>query len=232
MIDIKSYGSTSKGNSYIISDGESSLMLEAGINPDRMKGVDWSKVQGCLISHLHGDHSKYAKRVIETTGFDVFANADTIQFLNTSIYRSKEIKGLEEFKIGNWNIMPFPLKHDIDIATLGFFIESKDGDRLLFATDTYYIPFQFPDITHLMIECNYSKDILNKNVESGLIQPFRYKRLLRSHFELGNVKKFISSNDMTKLEEVWLLHLSNQNADGDRFKKEIQAITGKPVYIA
>lgn len=206
-------------------------MLEAGINLKKIKDIDYSKVDGCLITHEHLDHAKFAKHVANQTAMDIYASAGTLETLDVSKFRKRTLKALEEIVIGGWTVLPFDVKHDAK-EPLGFFIKSPDGDRLLFATDTYYIPFQFPDITHLMIECNYSKDILNKNVESGLIQPFRYKRLLRSHFELGNVKKFISSNDMTKLEEVWLLHLSNQNADGDRFKKEIQAITGKPVYIA
>ena len=35
-----------------------------------------------------------------------------------------------------------------------------------------------------------------------------------------------------KLQEIWLLHLSSSNADAKRFKKEIQELTGVPVYIA
>ena len=83
-----------------------------------------------------------------------------------------------------------------------------------------------------MIECNYSLDILDQNVSAGYIDNGRRKRLLTSHFELENVKKFLKSNDLSQVKETWLLHLSNQNSDEKRFKQEIQAITGTPVYIA
>lgn len=230
MIQIKSYGSSSKGNSYVIADGESSLMLEAGINPDRMTGVNWNNIQGCLISHEHGDHSDYAKKLTGMTPFDVFLTADTNEKLKLTSYRSKIITPLKEFKIGKWSIIPFPVQHDV--PTVGFFIKAKDGERILFATDTYYIYSQFPKVTHLMVECNYERSILNQNVLNGSVPEYRSNRIIKSHFELNNLKRFISSNDMSELEEVWLLHLSNQNSDGERFKKEIQSITGKPVYIA
>ena len=50
--------------------------------------------------------------------------------------------------------------------------------------------------------------------------------------ELKTVKDFLSANDLSKVIEIHLIHLSSANSDAERFRKEIQAITGKPVYIA
>ena len=83
-----------------------------------------------------------------------------------------------------------------------------------------------------MIECNYALDILNENVKNGRIGAFLKNRVLKSHFSLENVKEFIKATDLSELKEVWLLHLSDSNSNAERFKKEIQAITGTPVYIA
>jgi len=54
-IRIKTYGSSSKGNCYIIDDGKTRLCLEAGINVKKMmkKGESISKIMGCFISHYH-----------------------------------------------------------------------------------------------------------------------------------------------------------------------------------
>ena len=63
----------------------------------------------------------------------------------------------------------------------------------------------------------------------------RHSRLagvLRSHFSLENVKEFLQANDLSKVQEIWLLHLSDGNSDAERFKREIQELTGKVVYIA
>ena len=48
------------------------------------------------------------------------------------------------------------------------------------------------------------------------------KRLLKSHFELENVKKFILQQDLKQIKEIYLLHLSSGNSDATRFKTEIK----------
>jgi hypothetical protein len=42
----------------------------------------------------------------------------------------------------------------------------------------------------------------------------------------------LKANDLSKVQEIWLLHLSEQNSCEKRFKEEVQKITGKPTYIA
>ena len=60
MIEINIQGSSSAGNNYLLADGNSSLMLEAGLKPkDIMKqGINFSNIQGLLVTHEHSDHSK------------------------------------------------------------------------------------------------------------------------------------------------------------------------------
>ncbi|EGT1437249.1 MBL fold metallo-hydrolase, partial [Listeria monocytogenes] len=82
-----------------------------------------------------------------------------------------------------------------------------------------------------MIECNYSADILEENVINKVIHQVQKKRVLQSHFSLENVKEFLNANDLSQLREIHLLHISERNGDPERFKKEIQAMTGVPVYV-
>jgi phosphoribosyl 1,2-cyclic phosphodiesterase len=58
------------------------------------------------------------------------------------------------------------------------------------------------------------------------------RRLLRSHFSLENVLDFLKANDMSKVQEIHLLHLSDNNSDEVLFRRRVQEATGKPVYIA
>lgn len=103
---------------------------------------------------------------------------------------------------------------------------------MLYATDTYYIRYKFSDLTHIMVECNYSMDILRSNVETGLIDKALKNRILKSHFNLEHVKEFLKANDLSKVQEIWLIHLSDSNSDAERFKQEIQELTGKVVFVA
>ena len=84
----------------------------------------------------------------------------------------------------------------------------------------------------MAVECNYSLDILRANVEAGLIEPALKSRILKSHFSLENVKEFLKANDLSKVQEIWLLHLSDGNSNAERFKREIQELTGKMVFVA
>jgi phosphoribosyl 1,2-cyclic phosphodiesterase len=49
---------------------------------------------------------------------------------------------------------------------------------------------------------------------------------------LKTVKDMLRANDLSQVKEIHLLHLSDRNSSAKLFKKEIQELTGKPVYIA
>lgn len=233
MIRIKVIGSSSKGNCYHITDGFSPLLLEAGIRfRDVQRALDFktSNLRGCLITHEHGDHSKYVKDILKN-GIDCYMSKGTAEALNLQHHRVRYVSSKKLFQIGTWTIMPFDVQHDVS-EPVGFLLMNQVGDKLLFATDTYYIKYKFPNLTHIMVECNYSKKILDDNVASGYVPRFLEERIIKSHFSLENVKEFFLANDLSQAKEIWLLHLSDTNSDADLFKKEVAQITGKMVFIA
>lgn len=232
-MEIKSLASSSRGNCYLISDGSTTLMLEAGISLSEMreKGVDLLKVNACLLTHEHGDHAKYAKDVAKY--LRVFASKGTLNALNFNKYDYNKVdcKEDEAFMINTFIVLPFKVQHDCK-EPFGYYLKSiSTGETLLFATDTYYIKPQFSGLNYIMVECNYANDILQKNVERGLIPNSMKKRLMQSHFELENVKAFLKANDLTNVYAIYLMHLSDGNSDERRFKREISGLTGKLVYV-
>lgn len=56
---------------------------------------------------------------------------------------------------------PFETEHDA-AEPCGFLIDNTSGDRLVFITDSYYVKYRFPNVTHMMIEANYSKDVIDE----------------------------------------------------------------------
>ncbi|CAI6222942.1 Lactamase-B domain-containing protein [Bacillus subtilis] len=176
-----------------------------------------SQFAGCLVSHEHGDHCKAIKDVLKA-GIDCYMSPGTAGAIGISHHRIKPVRAKQPFKVGSWSIMPFDVQHDV-AEPYGFLLANEDGDKLLFATDTYYIKYKFPGLTHIMVECNYSNEILNENIESGHTPPFMKRRLLQSHFSLENVKEFLKANDLSRVQEIWLLHLSESNSDEEFLKK-------------
>lgn len=233
MITITTLASSSRGNCYRIDDGSTPLLLEAGISwKEIQKKLDFKtrEIKGCLVSHEHKDHSKALADVMKA-GIDCYLSQGTAKALNISGHRAKIAQPLQQFHIDTWTVLPFETQHDA-VWPLGFLIANQAGEKLLFATDTYYIKYCFGGLTHIMIECNYAIDILKTNIEAGTVNDAMAKRLMQSHFSLDNVKDFFKANDLSQVKEIHLLHLSDGNSDAERFKREIQQLTGKPVYIA
>ena len=232
MIEITSLASGSSGNCYRVTDGNTPLLLECGIPFKQIKqGLDFqtSELAGCLVSHCHMDHCKAVKDVMKA-GIDCYASKGTFDALGISGHRAAAVWPRGLFEIGTWIVLPFQTEHDA-AEPLGFLLYSRETrEKLLFATDTFYVRYRFRCLTHLMIECNYALDILQDNVSAGRIAPDRKNRLLKSHFSLANVKEFLMANDLSRVREIHLIHLSNDNSDAARFKREIQELTGKMVY--
>ena len=232
MLDVDIISSSSKGNCYIVKTPRESLILECGV--DYMKilhslNYDLSKVVGCLITHEHADHSKAAKDIMKS-GIDIYSSAGTFEKLGLAGHRIKNVEVKRQFQLGSFTILPFDVQHDAQ-EPFGYLIYHPYFGKLLFATDTYYIKYKFDRLNYVMIECNYSKEILYKNIEAGKIPELLKVRLLRSHFSLENVKKFFLANDISKLREIMLIHLSDGNSNAGLFKSEIEKVTGVPVKI-
>lgn len=233
MIEIKCFSSGSKGNCYHITDGDTPLLLECGIpwkEIRRLCEFRTSQIAGCLISHEHQDHCK-AVRDIMRAGIDCYMSEGTRAALGIEGHRVKAAQAKTQFKIGAWAVLPFGTQHDA-AEPLGFLLANTSEDKLLYVTDTFYIRYRFRGLTHLMIEANYSMDILRENMAAGLVAPELKNRLLKSHMSLETCKEFLKANDLSRVQEIWLIHLSDGNSDSARFKREIQALTGKAVTIA
>ena len=232
MIQIKTLATGSKGNCYHITDGSTPLLLECGISfKDIQKGVNFetSSLDGVLVTHEHKDHCKGVESVLNR-GLDVYMSQGTREALSLEHHRIKTVKSKEQFRVGTWTILPFDVQHDVN-EPLGFLLQSDNGSKLLFATDTYYVNYRFKGLTHIMIECNYDQQTLDENVESGRIHPAMKKRVMRSHFSLENLLEFFKANDLSKVEEIHLLHLSDSNSNMERIFKAVARATGKMIFI-
>jgi len=232
MIEIKTLATGSKGNCYHISDGSTQLLLECGISfKEIQKGLNFetSKLAGVLVTHEHKDHCKGLDSVLKR-GLDVYMSRGTKEAVELEHHRIKTVESKKQFRVGSWTILPFDVQHDV-AEPIGFLLLSDTGAKLLFATDTYYIKYKFTGLTHLLIECNYDQQTLDDNVLNGRVHPAMRKRVMKSHFSLENLLEFFKSNDLTKVQEIWLLHLSDGNSNEERIRTEVARATGKMIYI-
>lgn len=237
MIEVKCLASGSTGNSYAVDDGRSVLLLEAGIRSNRILSgyADLlDRVAGCLVTHEHDDHSKSAVRLTES-GIDVYASVGTLDAIRPAGfqrgYRFHTLRAGVQAQLGSWIVLPWEAQHDA-AEPLGFLLYSQHTkERLIFATDTYFIPNTFRGLNYIMVECNYDLSLLLRNISDGTVPEVLKPRLLQSHFSLDNVRAFLTANDLSRVQRIYLLHVSSQNGDKEKFKSDIVALTGKPVTV-
>jgi len=225
-------GSSSRGNCYLLSSEKSTLILECGVRFSDIKKVlnyNLNPVCGCLITHEHGDHSKSAND-LAAAGIDIYSSKGTLEALKLSGHRFHPLSAKKKVVIGEFTVMPFDCKHDC-AEPFGFLIK-HEGNQILFATDTYYIPYNFPGLSNIIVEVNYDEEILDGNVFKGSVPEVVKNRVLRSHMELSTFKHFLSTTDISAVHNIVMIHLSDGNSNETDFINDIQNLTGKIVHAA
>jgi len=242
MMLIRPIASGSSGNCYFISDGATSMLLDCGIPVKRIKEGLWSlgrrlsDVSACLVTHCHGDHVKSAQKLADQ-GINIITSGGTIEAAHLTGRSVMPIKSLVDggsaISIGSFVIYALEVEHDAP-ETLAFIVFSTERDpveKLLYVTDTEYFRYKVDHLTHILIEANYDNDILSENASTGRIEVSRAKRTVNSHMSIETALLTLARQDRSMLQQVWLLHLSSDNA-GDDFKRRVQELTGVEVYIA
>jgi len=221
---IKVLGSGSGGNGYVVGDDKEALLIECGVNAREMLkaiGFRTAMVAGCICSHGHGDHAEFIEAYAKY-GVTIYMSGESGMGLPvTSIQR------MQWTQIGNFTVIPFGVPHN-GTECDGFLIVHQNLGKLLFITDAEMCPFDMSNvgINHVMVECNYSIDYLD------VTDPNK-EHILSGHMELQTCKRFVKSIAGDNLKSIGLIHLSNSNSYGYRFRKEIQEASGiKNVWIA
>lgn len=233
-MELKILGSSSAGNCYLLDNGKECMMIECGI-PFRevQKAVDFdiSRITGVLVSHEHGDHARGLEKCLSAQ-LKCYMSKGTAEALHVAGNRLvKPLRPLEAVRIGNFTVMPFDTQHDA-AQPFGYLIYHKECGTVLFATDTYYLRYRFDSLTNILIECNYRQDILDANVDSGRIPAALRERTMRSHFSYDNCLRALSANDLSMVNNIVLIHLSDGNSNAEEFRRGIADETGKNVIVA
>ena len=237
MLHFEPFASSSSGCCYRVSDDsiQGPLLLDAGIPYKQIQqrlNFRVSELAGCLVTHAHGDHCK-AVADLTRAGVNCYASPETWAQLKgiTAKHRCYEANPRQALKVGDWKVMPFEAVHDMP-GTLGFLVSSApDGNLLLYLTDSAYTPYKFDGLTHIAIEANFSLDILKENVGSGAISSDRFRRTFRTHMSLERLLQMLRANDLSKVQRIYLLHLSDANSDAEAFKDAVERATGRPTTI-
>lgn len=223
--------SNSDGNCYIFTDDQGfSLIVECGVKFDHIKKAldyDFKNVVGVIVTHEHGDHCKGVKDALKY-GLDVYATNGTIVGINCPSHNLNPISINNLFSLGPYKVFAFKTHHNTR-EPCGFLIEHPEMGITLFLTDTTYCDFKFPGLNNILIECNYSETIIDKTLSD---KKFLRDRVINDHMSVETAIKTLKANDLSQVNNIVLIHLSDRNSDASMFKKMIEKATGKTVTIA
>jgi phosphoribosyl 1,2-cyclic phosphodiesterase len=236
---LKTISTGSQGNCYILENNNEALIIEAGVKfIEVKKALDFNvrKIVGAIISHNHGDHSKYTNDYLKS-GIDVHATFGTFKALNINNITNHRVNTFHKDnndnwinrKIGNFIIKPFDINHDA-AEPVGFLIHHPDCGITLFLTDTAYSDYTFKGLNNIIVECNYSEEIIERKLTDK--KEFLKNRIIGSHMSLETLIEFLDMNDLSKVNNIVLIHLSDSNSHAVNFQKTITEKTLKNVIIA
>ena len=231
---LKVINSNSAGNAYILENEEEALLIECGVKFDKIMqalAFNLQKVKGAIVTHEHNDHSKAMRKVLEN-GIEVWTTRGTHYACGTDQHhRARFISSKQEVQIGNFRVMAFSIKHDA-ADPVGFLINHSETGTVLFLTDSYYSEYTFSGLNNVIIEANYSQQILQQKLDNGYVIPYLRNRIIKSHMNIETCQKLLQANDLSKVNNILLIHLSDSNSDAKLFREIITAATGKNVTIA
>lgn len=224
--------SNSEGNCYILeSSSGQKLLIECGVQFKKIQQAMRFNFRNtaCILTHAHGDHY-FAINDLLKLGIDVYSSRGTHTELNTvHHHRAKVCRAENTFTLGEFYVTPFDIKHDIP-EPFGYVIDHPESGRILFLTDTYICEYKFTGLNNIIIEANYSVDIITEKLKND--KAFLRDRVIQNHMHIGTTLGVLKANDLRAVNNIVLIHLSNGNSDAAAFKKTVENSTGKTVTVA
>lgn len=198
-------GTGSSGNTYLLTNGTETLIIEAGVPFMEVKkalGFDIRGIVGVIVSHAHRDHAKYCAE---------YAAA------GIPVWRPYEIPSLPltRTSFGCFDIQSFECIHDV--PCVGYVIQHPEMGKMVYVSDTEYVRYTFKGLNVLLIEANYSDAYINRE------EP-KYRHVLTGHMSIDTAVSCIKANASPDLNHVILCHLSDGSSNEKEFLEAVRAV--------
>jgi len=212
--------SGSKGNAIFISDGLTSILVDAGLSgieiERRLKSRELSpeNLDAILVTHEHNDHLQSVGVLSRRYNLPVYISSRTKKAAEAhlgNVYKYKKFECGRTFKIDNLIVHPFSVSHDAgDPAGFTIF---QNGTKIGIATDlgiaTAMVKEHLKGCSLLILEANHDAAMLTSGP-----YPWPLKQRIRSrtgHLSNAASKNLLKELLHDRLEYVVLAHLSEIN---------------------
>lgn len=220
MVRFMSLVSGSSGNSTLISDGETSLLIDCGMSGSALSkkldsvNISPESLSGVLITHEHSDHTRGIGVIARRYGIPVYATEKTLAAMNAGKIDPGQLRIIMpgvRFSAGSIDVQPFSIPHDAaDPVGYNFFAE---GCKYTLATDIGFMPDRlFENLRgseSIILESNHDIEMLRY----GAYPYYLKQRILSKHGHLSNdltAETAVRLAD-TGTSRIMLAHLSHEN---------------------
>jgi phosphoribosyl 1,2-cyclic phosphodiesterase len=214
--------SGSYGNGYLISDGTSTIMFDAGV-PRKLVHWAMSELQipaptHIFISHEHHDHIKTLDILVRAfPHIEIVATNGTLGGIwNLPNAEICAAKANDEIAINGFCVRLIPKPHDA-AEPVSFVVQHRSGKNIAMVTD---IGYPAPEVIEnvrgadlLLIESNYDPKML----KASLYPEYLKWRISSDHGHLSNKQcgEFIEAAIHADMKTIVLGHLSEKNNHPD-----------------
>lgn len=195
------------------------LMIDAGLSAKQLSlrmlkvGIDPASLDGILLTHEHGDHTRGLKIFLKQYPVPVFTTPSTARVVREAGIEGGAWKYFEAgqvFGIGGVSIETFAIQHDA-VDPVGFVVGHADK-RLGFLSDAGFVTRGMTErlrgLQGLFVEANYDDALL----EADTKRPWSIKQRISSrhgHLSNAQVTELIREIAHPDLNRVVLGHLSS-----------------------
>lgn len=167
------------------------------------------RLRYAATDNRHVDHSKSLDYFIKL-GIPCYGNQDICDHHKGCNLLPKVLK-VDGFKIQN-----FELVHNV--PNNAFVIDTIDGIRILYCTDTEYIPKRVKGVHYAIIECNHDYDCMIDNAMDNEFSMSHHE----NHQSLEDCIDYLKQIYSVNLQHVMLWHLSQTNIEADKAVQRVK----------
>lgn len=213
MLNLTIYGSSSRGNCYLLNSDNTSILLDCGVKHIENL-VNPMLIDGVVLTHKHGDHVQGIRTFKDYFNGKYYSHKEVLDILPVLDIQKEEIKHNKKFEIGPFTIMPFQLEHDV--TCYGYLVKDNISNyKLLYITDTGAINYKFKDIDCFLIESNCDEEQLT-------YEDYKEIRLYDTHLSMQQTANFLKENINHNTEKILLCHISRDEQDYKKHEKYVK----------
>lgn len=243
MVSWAVLGSGSSGNSYLFSDGETSLLIDQGFSVVELKrrlarfSTTIDTVAAAFVTHLHPDHARGIGTVARMHRVPIWMHAKAVELQAGLVSDLKIPAGLlnvvnpfDVVEVGPFSVFCFETSHDC-AGSVGWVVAHGE-ERFMVLTDTGVTNevqrTLARDAQVLFLEANYDREMLR----TGPYPPYLKARIASREGHLSNDEAFtFLSESGFQGSHVYFIHISDTNNSVDLLEAAASRLSPVPFTV-